>query len=85
MNNGDVVDRVNILVEQREKLIINFHCGDKCASFCKRKSERTEASTDLKNMTVVVDVCEARNLSHRVGINNKVLSEGTLCTKTRAL
>jgi hypothetical protein len=35
-------------------------------------------------VTVVVDVGETRNLSHSVGINDKVLPEGALCTKARA-
>jgi hypothetical protein len=71
-------------VEQWEKLVIDFHCSDKCASFCKRKGERSETSANLEDVTVVVDIGETCNLSHRVGINNKVLSKRALRTKTCA-
>jgi hypothetical protein len=84
MHDGDVFDGIDVFVKQWNELVVNFHCGDKCASFCKRKREGSEARSNLENVTVVIDVGEAGDLSHRVGIDNKVLPKGTLCTKTRA-
>jgi hypothetical protein len=43
--------------------------------FGKRKRERTEASTNLENKITRANICQPRDASNGVWVDNKVLSE----------
>jgi hypothetical protein len=56
--------------------VINFDCNNVRTRFGKCKRERTEARTNLENKITRANICQSRNASNGVWVDNKVLSKG---------
>jgi len=55
--------------------VINLDCNNVRTRFGKCKRERTEASTNLENKITRANICQPRDASNGVWVNNKVLSK----------
>jgi hypothetical protein len=75
VNDLDIWQMVYDTAQYFDNAVIYFDCNNGCTGFGERKSERTEAGTNLEHEVSWAYACESRNASHSVGVDYKVLTK----------